>query len=413
LRPRRLRSGAPSWDPRPRLRPAALIREANAIKATQGDPPLKIVASAWTAPPFMKDNGDWYTPPNVASGRKGRGGSLRPEQEGAFARYLLAYLDAYRREGVEIWGMTPVNEPDGNGGHWESMEWRPAGQAAFLANHLGPLLAASEHDVRLLGFDQNRDHMETWADALFGDAEAARYLHGLAVHWYSSTVRVYEDGFDRIRSRYPEKAILHTEGCIDSLGVEAPPGVGDPEGYEESGWFGNDAFWWGPNATDWAYTATWEGVDAAEHPRYTPVHRYCRDILVGIDHGLSGWIDWNLVLDARGGPNHVGNFCGAPIMVDTATGEVHETPVFRVLEQLSRTIRPGDVAVRTEVRVLEPDDDGLWVCATLGPRGDDRVVSVQLFRPARAPASCALRIGTLQADLTLPANSLQTVQLSV
>ena len=132
---------------------------------------------------------------------------------------------------------------------------------------------------------------------------------------------------------------------IDDLGKDAPGGILDPVRFKESGWFDNDDFWWNPNATDWAYTATW-APNPEDHPMYTPVHRYARNIIVSLNHGVAGWIDWNIVLDRQGGPNHVGNFCGAPIMIDLQSGYVYYTPVYYVLAQLSRTIRPGDRAVQ-------------------------------------------------------------------
>ena len=96
------------------------------------------------------------------------------------------------------------------------------------------------------------------------------------------------------------------------------------------------------NATDWAYTATW----APQLRRPPDVHARFIDTRGtssrALNHWVEGWIDWNIVLDQRGGPNHVGNFCGAPIMIDVESpGYVYYTPVFHVLAQLSRTIRPG------------------------------------------------------------------------
>jgi glucosylceramidase len=305
-----------------------------------------------------------------------------------------------------------VNEPHGNGGHWESMGFSPESQNAFIKNHLGPRLARSAHaDTRLLIYDQNRDGLEHWTDVIFADPVTARSVFGVAVHWYASTFKVYEDAFERVHARFPEMAILHTEGCIDNLGNAAPGGVADPVGYQESGWFQNDAFWWNPNATDWAYSVTWQGVDAADHPRYTPVHRYARNIIVSLDHWLSGWVDWNIVLDSRGGPNHVGNFCGAPIMIDTETGEVYYTPVYWVLAQFSRTIRPGDHAVWTRLLRGEGLLDGdLYACATVNAEG---MVAVQVFNTTRASVNYDLQIGSRFAQIEIPGNAVQTVTVQL
>ncbi len=391
---------APGYDLLP------MIQEALSINSD-----LRIIASAWTAPPWMKDTGEWYIPGSPENDWQGSAGSLKPEYTSTYADYLVRYLDAYEDAGVDIWGLTPVNEPHGNGGNWESMDFSPESQSEFINTHLGPRLAASRHaDTRLLIFDQNRDGLEHWADVIFSDPQTAPYVFGAAVHWYASTFKVFEDILDRVHHRYPGFDIVHTEGCIDNLGNAASGGIADPDGYQESGWFANDDFWWNPNATDWAYSAEWAGPGVVDHPVYTPVHRYARNVIVSLDHWVSGWVDWNIVLDRHGGPNHVGNFCGAPIMIDTATQEVYFTPVFHVLAQFSRTIRPGDRAVRTE-RVLDGlDADALHACATID---DERMLSVQLLNTTKQPIPFELQIGERRAAITIPANSVQTVRVKL
>jgi glucosylceramidase len=388
-----------------------MIHEALAIKREQGDE-LRIIASAWTAPPWMKDIETWFIPGSEENGWQGTGGSLKPEYEEVYAEYLVRYLESYAAAGVNMWGLTPVNEPHGNGGNWESMGFSPGSQNEFIKNHLGPRLAASDHaDTRLLIYDQNRDGLEHWTDVIFADPATVPHVFGVAVHWYASTFKVYEDAFDRVHAKFPDMAILHTEGCIDNLGSAAPGGVQDPAGYEESGWFQNDAFWWNPNATDWAYSVTWQGVDADDHPKYTPVHRYARNIIVSLDHWLGGWVDWNIVLDRQGGPNHVNNFCGAPIMVDTESGDVYYTPVYWVLAQFSRTIRPGDKAVWTRLERGEGVADGdLYACATVNTDG---MVAVQVLNTSRKNSVYKLQIGGKYAEVEAPANSVQTLKVQI
>ncbi|MEO1128099.1 MAG: glycoside hydrolase family 30 beta sandwich domain-containing protein, partial [Planctomycetota bacterium] len=184
---------------------------------------------------------------------------------------------------------------------------------------------------------------------------------------------------------------------------------GDPEGFKESGWFDNDDFWWNCNATDWAYTAEWASAPE-DHPMYTPVHRYARNIIVSLNHWMTGWVDWNIVLDRRGGPNHVGNFCGAPIMIDTETQYVYYTPIYHVLAQFSRTIRPGDQAVWTERTLRGLDSDALHTCATINDAG---ILSVQVLNTTKAPIDYTLRIGEDRAKMTIPANAVQTVRVQL
>ncbi len=384
-----------------------MIKAANEIKKSQGDETLNIIASAWTAPYWMKTINDWNIKADYEKGIIGTGGELKPEHQATYASYLIRYLDAYASEGVEISGLTPVNEPHGNNGQWESMNFTPESQCTFIKDFLGPALSDADYnDVKLLIYDQNRDGMEEWADAILTDQDAAQYVYGIAVHWYESTVKVYEDTLDAVHTKYPEFDIIHTEGCIDDLGKPASEGILDPAGYQESDWFANDAFWWNENATDWAYTAVWANAD--DHPMYTPVHRYARNIIVSFNHWMSGWIDWNIVLDAEGGPNHVGNFCGAPIMIDTLSKEVYYTPIYHVLAQISRTIRPCDHAIETCLLSPGLSDDAVHACATIN---DDNIIAVQILNTLKKPVELSMKLADMVAELTLPANSVVTLQI--
>ncbi|MDP7593395.1 MAG: glycosyl hydrolase [Litorilituus sp.] len=387
-----------------------MIKEAYAIKNKQADKDLRIVASAWTAPPWMKNIEDWYINPTVENNYQGTGGELKPEYVASYADYLIKYLDAYKAHGVDIWALTPVNEPNGNSGQWESMHFTPKTQNQFIKQYLGPKLKASNHQaVKLLIYDQNRDHMEDWTDEILGDSETSAYVYGTAVHWYESTTKVSEEVFERVHEKFPNFSIIHTEGTIDDLGKEAPEGVLDPLRFKESNWFKNDDFWWSENATDWAYTATW-APKPEDHPIYTPVHRYARNIIVSLNHWLEGWIDWNIVLDSQGGPNHVGNFCGAPIMIDTKTGEVYYTPIYYVLSQFSRTIRPGDKAIQVDSQFSGLDSDALHVSSAIS---QENIVSTQLLNTTKAPINFSLQIGEQFVEVTMPANALKTIRVQL
>jgi len=388
-----------------------MIQQAQQIKKAQQDDSFNILASAWTAPPWMKDIQDWYSPGSPANDYAGTGGQLKSEYVGTYAQYLVKYLDAYRQEGIDIWGLTPVNEPSGNNGQWESMHFTPESQNDFVKNHLGPALQSSgNEDVKLLVFDHNRDHLEQWADVMFADPETASYVHGAAVHWYESSFKVSEDTLERVHEKYPDFSIMHTEGCIDDLGKDAPPGVLDPARFKESNWFNNDAFWWNENATDWAYTATWPGVVVEDHPIYTPVHRYARNIIESFNHWVTAWIDWNIVLDSQGGPNHVGNYCGAPIMIDTDSGVIHYTPIFYILAQLSRTIRPQDKAVQTDCYLQGLAEDSIHASASISK---EQLLSIQVLNTTKQAVNYQLQIGTQLAKVEIKANALQTIRVQL
>jgi glucosylceramidase len=388
-----------------------MIKEALEIKNQQKDNELRIVASAWTAPPWMKDIEVWYIKGTTENNHQGTGGELKPEYEETYANYLIRYLKEYKREGVDIWAITPVNEPHGNNGQWESMHFTPESQNQFIKKYLAPKLNENGFNaVKLLIYDQNRDGLEHWTDLILGEKETAKFVYGSAVHWYESTKEVHEDVFERVNAKFPDHAIIHTEGCIDDLGKDAPGGITDPQRFKETEWFDNDSFWWNENATDWAYSATWQAVKMEEHPIYTPVHRYARNIIVSINHWLKGWIDWNVVLDQRGGPNHVDNFCGAPIMINTESKHIYYTPIYYVLAQFSRTIRPGDKAVQTEKILDGLDNDALHACATIN---DKNLLTVQLLNTTKKPLEFNLQIDDQYAIIKMVANSVQTVRIQL
>jgi glucosylceramidase len=131
---------------------------------------------------------------------------------------------------------------------------------------------------------------------------------------------------------------------------------------------------------------------------------------VSLDNWVTGWIDWNIVLDKNGGPNHVGNFCGAPIMIDTETQLVYYTPVFHVLSQFSKTIRPGDKAVQTAQTIEDLDEDDLHSCATINDNG---LLSVQVLNTSSEPITYKLQIESKFAEISIEANSVQTVKVQL
>ncbi|MBT8465802.1 MAG: glycosyl hydrolase family 30 [Deltaproteobacteria bacterium] len=368
-----------------------LITDAQAVPGAS----FQIVASPWTAPPWMKDNGQYYEP--------GRGGRLLAEHYDTFARYFVAYLQAYQEAGVDIWALTPVNEPMGNGGNWESMEMSPTEQRDFI-RVLGPRLKEAELEKPILIFDQNRAEMPAYTQVIFGDEVASPFAYGTAVHWYNSTFRVYEDVLDAQHELYPDKVIIHTEGTIDSVSAEASCNqqcLMPPCGCEELyAWWQDDAWYWEKEATDWGWD--WAPNREVDHPKYAPAFRYARDLVVGMGHWLAGWIDWNIVLDKRGGPNHVNNFCLAPVMVDGETDSVYYTPLFYIVKQISRHSRPGGVVLETSV-------EGSLGLQTSAIRNPDGTIALHVFNEGDADVAYLVRIGEQEATVTSPAGSLQTL----
>jgi len=176
--------------------------------------------------------------------------------------------------------------------------------------------------------------------------------------------------------------------------------VSDYEGYQECCWFNNDTFWWTPSATDWAYSTPWW---PQWHPKYAVVHRYATYIIDGLNHWLTGYIDWNAVLDSIGGPTHVQNNCGAMLMVDYKNDILYFTPYYYVLKQFSRSMRPGDTVLGIKNETLEIEN--IHLCAV---EKQDGSIAVNILNTGEA-VTFPLHIGEYTANIHMPANSVETI----
>jgi glucosylceramidase len=351
-----------------------MIQAAQAVEGSN----FKILASPWTSPPWMKSNNTW------------NGGELKPEYYSAFADYIVKYIQTYGEEGIAIWGLTPVNEPLGNNANWESLHFNPEQMRAFIADHLGPALAEAGLDVPLWIYDQNREEiMLDWAKTIYGDEKASSFVRGMAVHWYQSTVDVGGDFLDKVHETYPAKEMLHSEGCIDALGDDEPIGS----------WLEDD-WYWRPEATDWGkFWAAEE--DKKDHPPYRAFYRYTRDLIGGLNHNLVGWIDWNMALNTRGGPNHARNFCLAPVLVDSGRDHAYLTPLYYSIAHVSKFIRPGAQRIG-----LSGHDDEFMATAFRNP---DKSIAVVVFNLAEKDAVYAIKLGGQTVSIEIKGQALQTV----
>lgn len=349
-----------------------MIKEAMAI-SKEG---FKIVSSPWTAPPWMKDNKNWV------------GGKLLPEYYSTWALFFSKYLDAYKAEGIDIWGLTVENEPLGNGNNWESMHYTPEEMTDFVQNHLGPKLEADgKAGVKILGYDQNREHLKEWVDVMFRDDAASKYYAGTAIHWYASTFEVFPDALQYAHQKAPGKHLIQSEACVDA---EVPH-------------WQDDAWYWSEEATDWG----WEWAPEADkplHPKYVPVYRYARDIIGCLNNWVDGWIDWNMVLDRQGGPNWFKNWCTAPVIVDPEKDEVYFTPLYYTLSHFSKFIRPGAVRIG-----FENADSEMQITAAQNPDG---TVAMVVFNPTETEKQFTIALGEKSAPVKISAKAIQTILIN-
>ena len=337
---------------------------------------FKIFGSPWTAAPWMKDNNHWV------------GGKLLPEYYDTWALFFSKYVDAYKEEGIDIWGFTVENEPLGNGNNWESMHFTPDEMTNFVVNHLGPKLEADgKGDIKILGYDQNREHLKEWVDSQFKNEETSKYFAGTAIHWYASTYEIFAEELQYAHNKAPNKLLIQSEACVDA---EIPV-------------WQDDAWYFEKEATDWGFTWAPE-QDKHLHPKYAPVNRYARDIIGCLNNWVDGWVDWNMVLDKQGGPNWFKNWCIAPVIVDPETDEVYFTPLYYTMAHFSKYIRPGAQRIG-----FENSDENLMVTAAQTPDGSIAVIA---FNDGDKEKNIELTLNNKSTNLTISAKAIQTLVIA-
>jgi len=317
-----------------------------AIAAAGGK--LMLYASPWSPPAFMKDNN------NVL-----QGGKLLPEYYDAWALYYTKFIKAYEAEDMPIWGITIQNEPMATQ-RWESCIYTAEEERDFLKNHLGPTMHQEGlGDKKIVVWDHNRDLISHRANTIFEDPEASKYAWGIGLHWYETWTggESMFDNLDNIQESYPDKKILFTEGCQEGF---------DPEKYQ---------YW--------------------KH-----AERYGKSIINDFNQGTVGWTDWNLLLDQRGGPNHVGNFCFSPIHGDTDRGELIYTPTYFYIGHFSKFIRPNAKRVSTT-------SSRSHLLSTSFQNEDSSLVTV-IMNQSDQEIEYKLYVGSDAVKLKIPSHAIQT-----
>lgn len=307
---------------------------------------LKLFASPWSPPAWMKTNNNML-----------QGGKLKPEYYSSWANYYIKFFDAYAEEGISFWGLTVQNEPMAVQ-TWESCIYTAEEERDFVRDYLGPALEKFEmEDLNLIVYDHNRGVLYHRAGTIYDDPEASRYVWGAGFHWYTG------DHFENVKllaEAYPDKKILFTEGCVfpfnyDSLSV----------------WH------WG--------------------------ERYGESIIHDLNNGTVGWVDWNILLDETGGPNHVSNFCYAPVIGNTETGELIYMNSYYYLGHFSKYIRPGARRI-----ICSSNNDELLATAFINT---DETIAVVIMNDREEEIEFRIWIDRKGVPVSLPAHSIATVLL--
>ena len=163
------------------------------------NPAVKIIASPWSAPPWMKTNGSFV------------GGELKPECYSAYARYFVKYVEAMRGQGIHVSAVTPQNEPH-NARNEPSMVMTATDQAKFIKGYLGPELRKGAPGTEILCWDHNCDEPE-YPLTVLADAEARAYIGGVAWHLYNGS----PEAMSVVRAHYPAQKVYFTEQWVSAL----------------------------------------------------------------------------------------------------------------------------------------------------------------------------------------------------
>ena len=310
---------------------------------------ITLFASPWSPPAFMKDNHSML-----------KGGKLLPEYYASWAMYYTRFIKAYEKEGIPVWGITVQNEPMATQ-TWESCIYTAEEERDFLKNYLGPTMKKQGlKEKKIIVWDHNRDLINHRADVIFSDPKASKYAWGIGFHWYE-TWGGGEPMFRnvaQVHESYPDKNLIFTEGCIEKF---------DSTRYQ---------YW--PNA-----------------------ERYGRSMINDFNNGTVGWTDWNLLLDQNGGPNHVRNFCLAPVHADTRTGKLIFTPSYYYIGHFSKFIRPGAQRVSTV-------SSRSSLLATSFLNKDGRIATIVMNATAKA-VTYKLYVGSNAIEVVIPAHGIQTL----
>ncbi len=263
-----------------------MVKQAESMRGES----IELLASPWSPPAWMKTNNDMN-----------HGGELLPEYYETWAKYYVKFLDAYKEAGINVFALTVQNEPAAKQ-VWDSCLYTAAQERDFVKNHLGPTLHKHGYkDIKLLIWDHNRDIIVERAKTVLEDPEAAKYVWGTGVHWYVS--EAFEN-LSKVHDMFPDKHLLFTEGTIEG------------------------------------------GVALKD---FKTGERYMRNMIGDFSNYLEGFLDWNLILDEQGGPNHVGNYCDAPIICDTKNDIVHINTSYYAIGHFSQFLEVGAKRIKSQM----------------------------------------------------------------
>lgn len=319
------------------------LRDAIAVHDAVSADAMRFLVSPWSPPAFMKTNGEMN-----------HGGKLKKEYYRTWADYFVKFINAYRAQGIAVRALTVQNEPAAVQ-TWDSCIYSASEEAEFVADYLGPALAeAGLGDIDIYIWDHNKEMLFDRFSESMNNEGAASYIKGAAVHWYTGD---HFEAIEMVKKVYPDAKVIFSEGCVEYSRFAGTKETGKAE-------------------------------------------MYAHDIMGNLNAGISAYLDWNLLLDSEGGPNHVGNFCAAPIMCDPQSDTFEKRLTYYYIGHFSRYIQPG--AVRIAATRYTSDVE---VAAFLNP--DKSRVAIVLNRTPNA-VEITLKEGGCGIQASVAAHSIET-----
>ena len=321
-----------------------IIPMIEAAREKLGRQPVLMMAP-WSPPPFMKTNGEMN-----------HGGKLKDEYKDLWARYYVKFIETYRDLGIEISFTSVQNEPNATQ-TWDSCVYSAGGEAEFVAEHLGPAMekAGLLDKMKIFVWDHNKEISYNRLKEILERKGADKYVSGCAVHWYTGD---HFENLKLIKKHYPDKEIFFTEGCVEYSRLSDASQVQNAE-------------------------------------------MYAHQMIGNLKGGCSAILDWNLIVDYQGGPNHVGNYCDAPIKALESGKEYEKKLSYYYIGHLSRYVKEGAFLIWSSSYT-----DKLDAAAFLNPDGE-RVVVALNKSGEEIPVN--LREGDEAVKLDIKPHSIQTV----
>lgn len=307
---------------------------------------LPIMLSPWSPPAYMKDNGC-----------RDHGGRLLDQYRAMWAEYLCRYIKEYKNRGFLVTRISLQNEPKAVQ-TWDSCIFTAQEQKTFLRDFMWP--AMEKHgitDVEIYIWDHNKERVYEWLRDVI-DEETDRMIAGAAFHWYSGD---HFEALDLCRQFYPDKKLMISESCIEFYKF-------DPK----------DAF--------------------------SAAKSFSHEMIGDLNHGISYFGDWNLLLDENGGPNYVHNYCLAPFLFDTRSKQLKPQLLQQYMEHFSHGIVPGAVRI-AHTNYTEQIDVTAW------KRPDGTITVIFLNKSAENKPVC-IRMDGSEADMILYPQSITTCVIS-